>query len=138
MHAALSVPAAPADVCVASVSPRSFSLNWLPSSGCDQHYLVRLTPDHGSVTVTTTPGGHVEVSTVFVLCSYMPMEAMPRSCVGGVFFRTHLKGNRSAVQLLCLHVPGVRCWGICINWAEFRKVGEWRLWREGGREREDH
>ncbi|MCI4379489.1 hypothetical protein PGIGA_G00228910 [Pangasianodon gigas] len=57
-----TVPAIPEDVCVVSVSPRSFSLYWLPSSGCDQHYSVQLTPDHGSVTVISTPDGHVQAN----------------------------------------------------------------------------
>lgn len=64
----LSVPAIPEDVCVVSVSPRLFSLYWLPSSGCDQHYVVHLTPDHGNVTMLTTPDGHVQVSMAFMFC----------------------------------------------------------------------
>lgn len=61
----LSVPAIPEDVSVVSVSPRSFSLYWLPSSGCDQRYSVHLTPDHGNVTMITTADGHIQVS---ILC----------------------------------------------------------------------
>ncbi|XP_053355831.1 phosphatidylinositol phosphatase PTPRQ [Clarias gariepinus] len=57
-----TVPAIPQEVHVVSVSPRSFSLYWLPSSGCDQHYLVQLTPDHGIVTQITTPDGHIQAN----------------------------------------------------------------------------
>ncbi|XP_058244423.1 phosphatidylinositol phosphatase PTPRQ isoform X1 [Hemibagrus wyckioides] len=57
-----TVPAIPEDVHVVSVSPRSFSLHWVPSSGCDQHYSVHLTPDHGNVTTITTPDGHVQAN----------------------------------------------------------------------------
>ncbi|XP_017320619.3 phosphatidylinositol phosphatase PTPRQ isoform X1 [Ictalurus punctatus] len=57
-----TVPAIPEDVSVVSVSPRSFSLYWLPSSGCDQRYSVHLTPDHGNVTMITTEDGHIQAN----------------------------------------------------------------------------
>ncbi|XP_076848697.1 phosphatidylinositol phosphatase PTPRQ isoform X2 [Brachyhypopomus gauderio] len=57
-----TVPASPEDVCVVSVSPHSFSLHWLASSGCDQQYLVQLMPDHGNVTMTTMPNGHIQAN----------------------------------------------------------------------------
>lgn len=57
----ISAPANPEDVQVVDLSPRSFSLRWLPSSGCDQQYLVHLIPDHANVTMTTTPDGHLQV-----------------------------------------------------------------------------
>ncbi|XP_046721007.1 phosphatidylinositol phosphatase PTPRQ-like isoform X2 [Silurus meridionalis] len=57
-----TVPAIPKDVHVISVSPRSFSLHWLPSSGCDQRYSVHLTPNHGNVTLLTTPDGHIQAN----------------------------------------------------------------------------
>ncbi|XP_036441297.1 phosphatidylinositol phosphatase PTPRQ [Colossoma macropomum] len=57
-----TVPAGPQDVCVVSVSPHSFSICWLPSSGCDQQYLVQLIPDHGNVTMTTTADGHLQAN----------------------------------------------------------------------------
>ncbi|XP_047678606.1 phosphatidylinositol phosphatase PTPRQ isoform X2 [Tachysurus fulvidraco] len=61
-----TVPAIPEDVCVTSVTPRSFSLNWVPSSGCDQRYFVHLTPDHGNVTIITTADGHVQANVTSV------------------------------------------------------------------------
>ncbi|KAL7870971.1 hypothetical protein SRHO_G00084680 [Serrasalmus rhombeus] len=57
-----TVPAGPQDVCVVSVSPHSFSIRWLPSSGCDQQYLVQLMPEHGNVTMTTTADGHLQAN----------------------------------------------------------------------------
>ncbi|XP_072551327.1 phosphatidylinositol phosphatase PTPRQ [Salminus brasiliensis] len=57
-----TVPAAPRNVCVVSVSPRWFSLRWLPSSGCDQQYLLQLIPDHGNVTITNTMDGHLQAN----------------------------------------------------------------------------
>ncbi|XP_062861138.1 phosphatidylinositol phosphatase PTPRQ [Trichomycterus rosablanca] len=55
-------PASPEDVHVVSVAPRSFSLHWLPSSGCDQRYQVNLNPDHGNVTIMIMPDGHIQAS----------------------------------------------------------------------------
>ncbi|KAK3549019.1 hypothetical protein QTP70_025091, partial [Hemibagrus guttatus] len=57
-----TVPAIPEDVYVVSVSPRSFSLYWVPSSGCDQRYSLHLTPDHGNVTMIITPDGHLQAN----------------------------------------------------------------------------
>ncbi|XP_026855233.2 phosphatidylinositol phosphatase PTPRQ [Electrophorus electricus] len=57
-----TVPASPEDVCVVNVFSHSFSLHWLASSGCDQQYLVKLIPDHGNVSLTTMPNGHVQAN----------------------------------------------------------------------------
>ncbi|TSL75304.1 Phosphatidylinositol phosphatase PTPRQ [Bagarius yarrelli] len=57
-----TVPALPEDVRVLDVSPRLFSLYWRPSSGCDQRYSVHLSPDHGNITILTTPDGHVQAN----------------------------------------------------------------------------
>ncbi|XP_066541701.1 LOW QUALITY PROTEIN: phosphatidylinositol phosphatase PTPRQ [Hoplias malabaricus] len=57
-----TVPAGPEDVAVVSVSPRWFSLRWLPSSGCNQRYLVQINPDHSNITMTTTADGHFQAN----------------------------------------------------------------------------
>ncbi|XP_073786318.1 phosphatidylinositol phosphatase PTPRQ isoform X2 [Danio rerio] len=48
-----SVPASPEGLRVISVSPRSFSLHWLASPGCEKTYQVQLYPDHGNINITT-------------------------------------------------------------------------------------
>ncbi|XP_042563353.1 phosphatidylinositol phosphatase PTPRQ [Clupea harengus] len=47
-------PASPQGVRVSSVSEQGFSLHWEKAEGCVQEYLLKLSPDHGTVNITHT------------------------------------------------------------------------------------
>ncbi|XP_048024016.1 phosphatidylinositol phosphatase PTPRQ isoform X2 [Megalobrama amblycephala] len=67
-----TVPASPEGLRVISVSPRTFSLRWLASPGCDKNYVIQLLPDHGNITINTTADSYVQaqVSSVTPGTSY--------------------------------------------------------------------